>query len=235
MTFPCSPYQWSPSTLTHSHTHIFMCDVRRTCGFTSMIWHHLRYLPPYQLLSPTEIQPLVNDHCMQHISMECLHSDSIRTNTYVHVWRMCGFTSMIWRHLLDPLPPYQLHSPTDIQPLASNHTLQQWSMESFHPDTFAHVHIFMCDVCVRPLIASQSHNHLTWSFSFTSCPSSSTSDRTAATSPSPAAPHNYPYMNIIVTRWVDVSYSIRHDGFDELCLGNDAPINSKRPTSKSDK
>ena len=63
-------------------------------GFTSMIKHHLPYaLLPYQLLSPPNIPPLENDHCMQHISMEWIHSDNF-IDTYSCV-------TYVWFHIND--------------------------------------------------------------------------------------------------------------------------------------
>ena len=89
------------------------------------------------------------------------------------------------------------------------------------PYWYIHRHILMYGVCVRSLIASQTHNHLTGSFSFTFLLCSSIRYRIAAKSPPLAASSNYSCMNITVTRRVVVSYKSWHDGFDELCFGND--------------
>ena len=151
----------------------------------------------------------------------------------VHVWRMCGFTSMIWHHLLHPLPPFQLLSPTDIQSLGNDLSLQPAAIECIQTDIFAH--LYSCVMFVSGHWLHYKNTYLTRSISFTSFPCSSIRDRTAAKSPRSAASHTYACINSTATRCVVVSYSIRHDVFDELYFGNNDPINSKRPAAKSDK
>ena len=124
MAFPCSTYQWSPSTLIYSHIYI---HVWRMCGFTSMIWHHLLYsLPPYQLLSPTDIQPLANDHSTQQASMQWLLSD-----TFTHMHSCVTFVSGRWSHHNPTMishnpfhshPALLLQSAIELQP---NHLVEQ--------------------------------------------------------------------------------------------------------------
>ena len=156
-------YQWSAFILIHSHMYI---HVWRMCGFTSMIWHHLHSypLPRYQLLSPIDIQPLVNDLPLQPTSMEWLHSGPF-THKYIHVWRMCGFTSMIWHHLHSyPLPVCQLLSPPDIQPLVNDLWMQPTSTEFVHPDSFTDIFMWhMCRIIATTKIShhrSRSHPSL---------------------------------------------------------------------------
>ena len=181
---------------------------------------------------------------------------------------MCGFTSMVWNHLHYPLSPYQLFSPTDIQPLGNHLPLQQPSMECIHPAIFTflcHIrmdsrqwyditnvihclHIssflhqifnhrqvtFLCSmhqwvgfiliaftdtrVRVRSLFDRITITYLTSSFSFTSLPCSSIRERPAAKSPRSAASHTYTCMNTFITACAGASYRIGHDDFHELCF-----------------
>ena len=85
MTFGCSKYQWSPSKLIHSHMYI---HVWRMCGFTSMVQYHLldHSSLQYQLLSPPNIQPSVNNLSLQQTSMEWIHSDTFTGIFMCDVW-----------------------------------------------------------------------------------------------------------------------------------------------------
>ena len=118
MTIPCSTQQWSVSFLIHSHI--------RMCGFTAMAWRHLRDypLPPNQLLSPPNIQPLVNDHSMQRKATKSFHSDTIRHN---HMWHMyqvidCMASADISHHPSRWHPFHVLRSEIELQP---NHLVEQ--------------------------------------------------------------------------------------------------------------
>ena len=91
-------------------------------------------------------------------------------HTYIHVWRMCCSTSMIWNHLhVYALPRYQLLSPPDIQSLVNDNCMQHSSMEWIHPDTFADTHIFMC-ICEVCVVSHYDMTSLTLLFASISAP-----------------------------------------------------------------
>ena len=106
-----------------------------------MVWHHLHgFLPQYQLLSPPNIQPLVDDYFLKQSPMELIHSGTC-TQIYSCVRYEWFRISDLNLHV-HSLPPNQLLSPPNIQPLASDLAVQHASMESFPPDTFTDMFVW---------------------------------------------------------------------------------------------
>ena len=127
----------------------------------------------------------------------CLHISSSLHQIFYH-WQMAVHRSVYqWRG------PILIHSHREIFKYVF--TCRRWQ-RSDHGSNGRQPH---------------KHKHLTQSFSFTSFPCSSISDRTAAKSPRPAASHTYPRMNTTAQLWwcVNVSYRKGHHGFDEFCWG----------------
>ena len=103
-----------PSWYIHRYTYIHV-----------WLWHHLHYsLPPYQLLSPPNIQPLANDHSLQHTSMECIHSDTFTSMCEGCIKSLDRITST---HI-SPNSPSRLHLPLVLRPeieLQLNHLVER--------------------------------------------------------------------------------------------------------------
>ena len=92
-------------------------------------------------------------------------------------------------------------------------------IKGVYPNWYIHTRVYTCVTFVSGHWLHRNHRYLTRSSSFTSCPWSSSRDRTAVKSPSLAASITYPCMNTFAMIRVGAAYRSRHDDFDELCLG----------------
>ena len=121
-----------------------MCDA---CVVShKMMTYNLQYLLPlYQLLSPTDIPPLVNDQTMQQESMEWIHSDTY--SQMIYSCMVCGFTSNDDITYIIPCLyiSSSLHQIFNHWEMTTYCSIYQWSISTLIH--FTH-NIFMCDVCM---------------------------------------------------------------------------------------